>query len=371
MRRESGFSLVELMVAMTVTLIVSGAIYGLLASGGNAFRREPEVADRQQNIRVAMDLVARDVYSAGAALPTFAQVFSRVDPPGGTCTGGTGLNGCGVAGTLGADAAADRGEGDVSENTDVLELLTVDERCPIQSVCSVGAVAGNAGSFVTREGVPACMTLPGLAMLTNNASFAIQPAAAAPAAACDTGGDATRNGSLLLGAFLPPWQAVPAMLAANPVPPPNSAPPQIFVFRARVVRYMIAPGTDPQDPAPALWRSETGLYTGAGAPAPAPGTLGSPWEVVARGIEDLQLEYRAGAPDLGAWSNQPPVSAATDWNTLVREVRITLSARATAVNVAGQTDAGGGAPQAVRGQLVTVVAPRAAFGELQMGSQIQ
>ena len=87
MRHERGFSLVELMVAMTVTLIVSGAIYGLLTSGGNAFRREPELADRQQNIRTAMDLVSRDVFNAGAALPTFAQAFTRTDPAGGACVG--------------------------------------------------------------------------------------------------------------------------------------------------------------------------------------------------------------------------------------------------------------------------------------------
>ena len=86
MRHERGFSLVELIVAMTVTLIVSSAIYGLLAAGGNAFRREPEVADRQQNIRAAMDLIARDVFGAGAAMPTFAQVFTRNDPAG-ACAG--------------------------------------------------------------------------------------------------------------------------------------------------------------------------------------------------------------------------------------------------------------------------------------------
>ena len=80
MRKERGFSMVELMVAMTITLIVSGAIYGLLTSGSTAFRREPELADRQQNIRVAMDLISRDVYNAGASLPTFSQVFTRVDP---------------------------------------------------------------------------------------------------------------------------------------------------------------------------------------------------------------------------------------------------------------------------------------------------
>ncbi len=130
-RNARGFSLVELMVAMTVTLIVSGAIYGLLTSGSNAFRREPEIADRQQNIRAAMDLIARDVFSAGAALPTFAQVFTSADPDG-ACQ--TALNGCGAAGAMGAPAAAGRG-GD-AEETDVLEIVAADEQCPMMSVCS-------------------------------------------------------------------------------------------------------------------------------------------------------------------------------------------------------------------------------------------
>ncbi|HEX9189745.1 MAG TPA: prepilin-type N-terminal cleavage/methylation domain-containing protein, partial [Vicinamibacteria bacterium] len=187
-RRQGGFSLIELMIAMTITLIVSGAIYGLLTAGSNAFRREPEVADRQQNIRLAMDLISRDVYTAGAALPTFAQVFTRTDPGAGPCSAG--LNGCGVPGTMGPAAAAARGGGDTSENTDVLELLTVDERCPIQTVCSTGPTAGNAGLFVTREGVPPCMALPSLALLTNNEAFTIQPAQAGPPGEfCNTGGN--------------------------------------------------------------------------------------------------------------------------------------------------------------------------------------
>jgi prepilin-type N-terminal cleavage/methylation domain-containing protein len=102
MRRQDGFSLVELMIALTVTLIVSGAIYGLLTSGSAAFRREPELADRQQNIRVAMDVIARDVFNAGAALPTFSQVFTVEDSAGGSCTGAQGVNGCGDPGALGA-----------------------------------------------------------------------------------------------------------------------------------------------------------------------------------------------------------------------------------------------------------------------------
>ena len=131
MRHERGFSLVELIVAMTVTLIVSSAIYGLLASGGNAFRREPEVADRQQNIRAAMDLVARDVFGAGAAMPTFAQVFTRNDPAG-TCAGS--LNSCGRPARWARLAAAARGGDD--ENTDVLELVSADEQCSNLSLCA-------------------------------------------------------------------------------------------------------------------------------------------------------------------------------------------------------------------------------------------
>lgn len=373
---ERGFSLVELMVAMTVTLIVSGAIYGLLTSGSTAFRREPEVADRQQNIRFAMDLVSRDVFNAGAAMPTFAQVFTIADPVGGACAGGAGLNGCGVAGTMGAAAAAARAPGDLGdpfEETDVLEMVSTDEQCPVQSVCNA-VTPGTAGLFVTREGVPGCFRLPGLALLTDGTSFVVQPARAVAGAATQCAGGSVRNGNLTLSllpdAFRPPAAALPP---PNPAPWPPAIAPSIYLYQGRVVRYRVAPSNDPNDPGPALWRSESGRYSSTGVLALEPGQggfpdPGSPWDLVARGIEDLQVEYMGG--DL-LWHNQPPVSTTADWTSLVRQVRITLSARASAGNLQGQTSAGGGAPDAVRGQLSTTVAPRAAFQELQMGNQIQ
>ena len=376
-RHEHGFSLVELMVAMTITLIVSAAIYGLLTSGSNAFRREPELADRQQNIRVAMDLVARDVFNAGAGLPTFSQVFTVSDPTG-SCAAA--LNGCGVAGTLGPAAAAARAPGDgsdPSENTDVVELVATDEQCPFQSVCAsdpTGTAPGAVGTFVTRERVSRCLRLPGFALLTDNSSFVIQPAQLGSVTSATTcpGGSATDNGNLALGVLSEAFR-VPAAPLPTPNPVPR-APGSIYLYQGRVVRYRIGPGLDPAEAnTPGLWRSETGRYAATGAVAPEPGDAGfpgasSPWELVARGIEDLQIEYMAG--DL-VWRNQPPVSTSNQWNSLVRQVRITLSARANAGNLAGETTAAGGAPLAVRGQLSTTVAPRAAFNELQMGSQIK
>jgi prepilin-type N-terminal cleavage/methylation domain-containing protein len=372
-RANAGFSLVELMIAMTVTLIVSGAIYGLLTAGGNAFRREPELADRQQNIRIAMDLVSRDVFNAGAGLPTFSQVFTRTDPVGGGCTGAAGLNGCGVVGTLGAVAAATRAPddgGDPSESSDVLEIVSTDEECPVVSLCpntSGNPVPGTAGTYVAREGVPACQPLPGLVLLTDAASFVVQSAAATAAKACTAGGNSVRNGTLALGALLPPWTAAaPMAVTANP---PPQAPNPVFMYHGRVIRYRIAPSGDPMDVSPALWRSESGRYSAGGAVAAEPGAGGfpganSPWQLVARGIEDLQLEYRTGDPAI--WRNQPPLSATNDWNSLVRQVRITLSARSSAGNLQGQSTGGAGGVNAVRGELTTTVAPRQAFDELQM-----
>ncbi|HXK08003.1 MAG TPA: prepilin-type N-terminal cleavage/methylation domain-containing protein, partial [Vicinamibacteria bacterium] len=80
-RGERGFTLVELLVAITITLVVSASIYGLLSAGQNAFRREPSLADRQQNIRIAMDSIARDIDNAGIGMPLVSQVFTHTDAP--------------------------------------------------------------------------------------------------------------------------------------------------------------------------------------------------------------------------------------------------------------------------------------------------
>jgi prepilin-type N-terminal cleavage/methylation domain-containing protein len=365
MREQRGFSLVELIVAMAVTLIVSSSIYGLLTVGSNAFRREPELADRQQNIRVALDIISRDAFMAGAGMPAFGQVFARNDP-GGAC--GAALNGCGVMGTMGAAAAAARG-GD-SEQTDVLQILTADEQCPAVGLCPIpggGPLPGAPGFFVTQLARPQCMRVPGLVLLTNDTRYSVQAATASDTGAACNSGAAPPNTRLTLTAPLAPFALLP--FGSFPDSPTGApAPDSIYAQRARVVRYRIAPSGDPIDNAPALWRTETGLFNADGTPAAEPGGGGfnpvnTPWEMIARGIEDLQVEYFDGN---GAWTNQPPVSIENDWNSLVRRVRISLSARVTQANLAGESQGGAAGPQRVRGELSTVVTPRAAYNELKM-----
>lgn len=382
---ERGFSMVELMVAMVITLVVSGAIYGLLTTGGNAFRREPEVADRQQNIRIAMDAIARDIENAGGGTPLVGQVFTHTDDPlGGPNPTGAGspyLNGAGPQGVLGAAGEALRGGGltgtgpDTSDNSDVLEIVIGDAACPVFRVCLPASLNGTAATVFTRERIPApgCLLAPGdpgsrgLVLLTDNRLFTIQPATLkAGGTGC---GSATTgaNGEIDLAVALPEW------------PPFGGAPltaaggAQALLYSAKVVRYMIAPGLDPMDPSPGLWRSETGRYDAIGTAAPAPVIGTTSWQIVARGIEDLQLEYLNGG---GLWSNNPgivgPCASAgcgcqpADYARVVRRVRVTLSARTMAQQLQGETaPAAGAAPNAVRGQLVSVLAPRAAVLGLQ------
>lgn len=64
---ESGFSLLELIVAMTLFLIVTGSIYGLMQLGTYDRNRASRRSDVQKNARVAIHMIGRDVLNAGLA----------------------------------------------------------------------------------------------------------------------------------------------------------------------------------------------------------------------------------------------------------------------------------------------------------------
>lgn len=77
-----GFTLIEVLISMAITIIVMGAVFGLLTRGQQTFQREPQVADLQQSARTALDMVARDALQAGAGLPPEFPAFTTttVDP---------------------------------------------------------------------------------------------------------------------------------------------------------------------------------------------------------------------------------------------------------------------------------------------------
>src|SRR5262245_65770490 len=79
--RSSGFSLIELIVALGVTLIVAAVIFDLVGQARRRFDAEPDVADRQQRIRVSVDALSRDLLMASAIMP-YRAAGAAPDPPG-------------------------------------------------------------------------------------------------------------------------------------------------------------------------------------------------------------------------------------------------------------------------------------------------
>jgi len=63
--KQHGFSLVELLVTMVIMGLVMTAIYGLFLNSQKSSVTSEEVVDVQQNLRMAYDMIARDVRMAG------------------------------------------------------------------------------------------------------------------------------------------------------------------------------------------------------------------------------------------------------------------------------------------------------------------
>jgi Tfp pilus assembly protein PilW len=96
--REHGFSLLELVVATALMLATTAAVFTMMHPAEGAFAAEPEVADMQQRLRVAADILLKDLNMAGGGayqglragplvsyfppvLP-FRQGGTNEDPPG-------------------------------------------------------------------------------------------------------------------------------------------------------------------------------------------------------------------------------------------------------------------------------------------------
>jgi hypothetical protein len=306
------------MIAMVATMIIAGAVFKLMSAGNSAFRREPAMADRQQQVRMAMNVLAEDIMRTGHSMPPFLQVFKN------------NLDGVGATGATG-------------QPTDEIEMLTSSD-CPVLSVCDSPGT-----NVVTREELSDCYALPNVVFLIemdppSAGVFWAEKPGKGKVASC--GGGGAKNGHV----NLPPGQS-----DMNYPGGPGLEPD--FMLIGAVARYRInvdAGGT------PNLERSPTGGLDKNGAP----------WQTIARGIEDLQVEYLTGA----GWSDVPGTvscggtcanPSAADYDTLVRKVRIRLSARSLTDNLQGATTSAVG--DAVRGELVSEFVPRAAMLALNMG----
>ena len=63
--RQSGFSLVELMITMMITIVLLAAVYTIYGSLSRSYTTQNVSAEVQQSIRAALDLMSEDIMMAG------------------------------------------------------------------------------------------------------------------------------------------------------------------------------------------------------------------------------------------------------------------------------------------------------------------
>ena len=83
---DAGFTVLELLISMSIMLGVTGAIFSLVNPSQGTFRVQPEVADMQQRLRVAADRVLNHLMMAGGGMYSgsgggpLIQFFAPVTP---------------------------------------------------------------------------------------------------------------------------------------------------------------------------------------------------------------------------------------------------------------------------------------------------
>jgi type IV pilus assembly protein PilW len=65
MIRETGFTIIELLIAMAITGVVTAGIYTAYLSQQKSYITQDNVVEMQQNLRAAMDIMVREIRMAG------------------------------------------------------------------------------------------------------------------------------------------------------------------------------------------------------------------------------------------------------------------------------------------------------------------
>lgn len=111
--KQRGFSLIEIMVAMTLSLILLAGVLQIYASSRQSFRMQEALSRTQENGRFALEFLSRDIRMAdfwGCARPD--KVTNNLDPAGGAGYidfGAGGLLGVNNTGLNGSDTITLRG----------------------------------------------------------------------------------------------------------------------------------------------------------------------------------------------------------------------------------------------------------------------
>ena len=235
---QAGVTLIELMVGMVVAAIVVAAAFTILTNTSKTLRANEQIVDTQQNVRMAMEWLARDFKLAG---------FGNPGVPLGNCTN--------------AIVPGDQNPTGVDSGPDSVQVLVPTTRTSGSNRWTLLVPTTTAGTtqITLQSGAVADMVSSGL--VANQSYVSI-------------GGSATAQVTGLSAA---------ASTINVAIPPPLWFQQEDQVYLLQCIRYQVVLPPDAGNlcggNAPCLTR---GVAGGVGPTAEAP---------IAEGVEDFQLAY--------------------------------------------------------------------------------
>jgi prepilin-type N-terminal cleavage/methylation domain-containing protein len=347
MKRDTGFSLIELMASIAILSLVVGAVVGALTQAQHAADGVAYTANTQQNLRSGMHFIVRDLMQAGEGVPpqgisipvNTTQVSNLTRPgtnPATTFpTADTVLPVLNPGWQIGEDAKTVNPKTlavlDGNLQTDIINIVYADNSLqdaaqhylntsPVAAAnCPAGAITLS-GSSVTLDST--CFTMPGvtnpittgnLILFTNGNGTALEYVTSVSGQTINfAAGDPANLNGLAAGTY--PDGTVQAIKASTTA---------TTITRVWMITYYIDSNTTPSDPQ--LMRQINYPNYPVGAPV-------NPPQAIADDIENLSFSYdlvNSQAPDgsypLGA--GDAPTPTAPDTPAQIRAVNITLAAR--------------------------------------------
>ena len=237
---QAGFTLIELMIGMAIAIIVMAAAFTILTTTSRSLQANERIVDTQHSLRVAMDLLVRDLKLAGFGNPGVAV---------GNCTN--------------AIVPADNTPTGADSGPDSVQLLVPTTRSTGTNRWTLLNATPPAGTtrLTLQPGAVTDMVTSGL---TDNVSY------------ISIGGSATAQVTA---------HSNSASTIDVSIPPPLWFQTDDPVYLLQCIRYRVVNAPDPGNLCGGVTPCLTRGVAGAVAPNP------SAEAVIAEGIEDLQLAY--------------------------------------------------------------------------------
>ncbi len=238
---EAGVTLAEVMVGLAIGLIVVGVAFTILTTTSKASRANEQIVNTQQNLRMAMELLGRDIKLAGFGSP------------------GVAIGNC-----ANAIVPSDQNPTGTDSGPDSVQILVPTTRSTGANRWTLRTATGTSGltQIALQTGGGGAVADMANSGLTVGSYISIGGSATAQVTAFDASAN-TINVS---------------------IPPPLWFQTEDPIYLLQCIRYQVVVPPDPSNlcggSAPCLTRGVAGVVTGPNAEAP-----------IAEGVEDLQVAY--------------------------------------------------------------------------------